>query len=181
MRRKIVPLAGLLILGLLLPSLVLAGDTGKIMGTITDARTGDPMPGANVVLEGTTMGAATDRGGMFVILNVPARSYTMVVSVVGYTTTRIENVIAHVDLTTFQDVQLEETVLEGQIIVVTAARPLVERNVTNTSRILRLEDFLIVYCDASPAMLSYSSQNFVPTRRIWIFNSMCKRMRIFNT
>lgn len=141
MKRKIVPLAGFLILGLLLPSLVLAGDTGKIMGTVTDTRTGDPLPGANVILEGTTMGAASDRGGVFIILNVPPRSYTMAVSVVGYTTTRIQNVIVNVDLTTIQDVALEETVLEGQVIVVTAARPLVERAATNVTRTLRLEDF----------------------------------------
>jgi outer membrane receptor protein involved in Fe transport len=119
----------------------MAADTGKMMGTVVDARTGDPLPGANVVLEGTTMGAATDRGGTYVILNVPPRSYNIAVSVVGYKTTRIENVIVHLDLTTIQDVTLEETVLEGQVIVVTAARPLVERNATNATRVLRLEDF----------------------------------------
>jgi hypothetical protein len=141
MYRKFATLAGVLILVLLLPSLALAADTGKIMGTVTDARTGDPLPGANVILTGTTMGAATDRGGMYIILNVPPRSYNMEVSVVGYKVARVENVIVHMDLTVTMDVQLEETVLEGEMIVVTAARPLVERDVTNTSRILRLEDF----------------------------------------
>lgn len=141
MNRIFAKLAGFLILGLLLPSLALAGDTGKIMGTVTDARTGEPMVGANVVLEGTTMGAASDMEGRYIILNVPPGSYTMAVSVVGYKTTRIENVIVNVDLTTIQDVALEETVLEGEMIVVTAARPLVERDVTNVTRVLRLEDF----------------------------------------
>jgi outer membrane receptor protein involved in Fe transport len=141
MFRKLVPLASVLALVLLLPCLVLAGDVGKIMGTVTDSRTGAPMVGANVILEGTTLGAATDMEGQYLILNVPPGSYTMAVSVVGYSTARIENVIVNVDLTTIQDVQLEETVLEGQVVVVTAARPLVERDATNATRVLRLEDF----------------------------------------
>ena len=141
MIRKFAPLVGVLILGFLLPCLALAGDTGKIMGTVSDARTGDAMVGANVILEGTTMGAASGMDGRFFIMNVPPRRYTMAVSVVGYMTTRIENVIVNVNLTTIQDVAMEETVIEGQVVVVTAARPLVDRNVTNATRILRLEDF----------------------------------------
>ncbi len=141
MFRKCVPLASVLAITLMLPCLVLAGDTGKIMGTVRDSRTDAPMVGANVILQGTMLGAATDMDGQYLILNVPPGSYTMAVSVVGYKTTQTENVIVNIDLTTIQDVRLEETVLEGQIVVVTAARPLVERSATNATRVLRLEDF----------------------------------------
>ena len=141
MFRKFAPMASVLALVLLLPCLVLAADVGKIIGTATDAATDEPMVGANVILEGTTLGAATDMEGQYLILNVPPGVYNMVVSVVGYSTARVENVIVNVDLTTIQDVQMEETVLEGQVVIVTAARPLVERNATNATRVLRLEDF----------------------------------------
>ena len=45
--------------------IVFAGVTGKISGTIKDANTGEPLPGANVVLVGTTQGAATDLDGNY--------------------------------------------------------------------------------------------------------------------
>lgn len=39
---------------------VFAATTGKVAGVVSDAETGDALPGANVILEGTSMGAATD-------------------------------------------------------------------------------------------------------------------------
>jgi hypothetical protein len=55
-------------------SLALA-QTGKIAGKVTDSRTNEPVVGANVVVEGTTMGAATDFEGFFTILNIPPGTY----------------------------------------------------------------------------------------------------------
>lgn len=57
---------------------------GCIEGRVTDAKDGDYLPGANVLLEGTNFGAATDRTGYFCILNIPAGSYEVTVSYVGY-------------------------------------------------------------------------------------------------
>jgi len=47
-----------------------AGTTGKIAGKVTDARTGEPMIGANVVIRGTRMGTITDQNGAYFIINV---------------------------------------------------------------------------------------------------------------
>jgi hypothetical protein len=47
-----------------------AGTTGKIAGKVTNTETGETMPGANVVIEGTTYEAATDMNGSYFILNV---------------------------------------------------------------------------------------------------------------
>jgi hypothetical protein len=57
---------------------------GTVNGTVTDAATGQPLAGANVIVEGTTMGAAADAEGAFTIVNVPEGTYTITASVIGY-------------------------------------------------------------------------------------------------
>ena len=53
----------------LLMSFALSQTTGKIRGTVTSAD-GQPLAGANVIVDGTTKGAATDGEGKYTILNV---------------------------------------------------------------------------------------------------------------
>ena len=72
-----------LILALALPVTLLAAN-GTIVGKVTDAKTGQPLPGANVMLVGTTFGAATNTDGSYVIAKVPAGKYTVKVSFIGY-------------------------------------------------------------------------------------------------
>ncbi len=58
--------------------------TGRVEGRATDAGTGDPLPGVTVQLVGTSMGAATGLDGHYIISNVPAGSYTLKASYIGY-------------------------------------------------------------------------------------------------
>jgi hypothetical protein len=67
---------------LVLPLALFAQNT--ITGTVTDASSGNGLPGANVVVGGTAMGAATDADGYFAIENVPNGTYTVTASVIGY-------------------------------------------------------------------------------------------------
>jgi protocatechuate 3,4-dioxygenase beta subunit len=60
-----------------------------ITGSVTDANTGEPLPGVNIVIEGTTMGAITEADGNYSI-DVPSESAVLVFSYVGYTTQRVE-------------------------------------------------------------------------------------------
>lgn len=55
----------------------------EIRGTVTDGQTGEPLPGVNVIVKGTTMGTSTDRNGDFE-LTVESLQDTLVVSFVGY-------------------------------------------------------------------------------------------------
>ncbi len=57
---------------------------GSISGTVTDASTGGGLAGANVVIDGTNMGAAADASGAYSIDNVPAGTYTVTASVIGF-------------------------------------------------------------------------------------------------
>ncbi len=108
----------------------LFAQTGKIAGTITDARTGDPLIAANVVVEGTTLGAATDIDGYFVILGVPPGTHAVRVSMLGYAPSRVVDVRVAIDLTTELSLRLSETVIEGEEIVVVAQRPVVAPDVS---------------------------------------------------
>jgi len=79
---------------LLIPAFVFAQSSGKIAGVVKDKSTGEPLPGVNVVIEGTTMGSATDIDGYYVILNVPVGVYTLKASYIGYKDVKIENMTA---------------------------------------------------------------------------------------
>lgn len=76
----------LLILFLIAPCgfVLYAGTVGKISGKVTDEATGEPLISTNVVIQGTSLGAATDIDGNYTILGVPPGVYTLVVSMVGY-------------------------------------------------------------------------------------------------
>ncbi len=110
-----------------------AGTTGKIAGVVKDKSTGEPIPGANVIIEGTTLGASTDSQGRYFILNVPPGEYTLRVTFIGYKAVRKQNVRVSVDLTTEINFEMESTVLEAEEVVVVAERPLVEKTLTATA------------------------------------------------
>ncbi|MCR4416171.1 MAG: TonB-dependent receptor [Ignavibacteria bacterium] len=116
---------------------IFAGTTGKIAGRVTDARTGEGIPFANVIIEGTTLGAATNLEGYYTIINVPPGVYTLRASVVGYETKIVTNVRVNIDLTTRIDFELREKTVElGQEVVVTATRPLVQKDLTASTSVV---------------------------------------------
>jgi len=123
----------------LLPTFVLA-QSGKIRGIVVDRETGDPLPGANVLIEGTTLGASTDLNGLYVILAVPAGVYSLKVTYMGYQETDIANIRVMANLTTTQDFALTPTALVGEAVEIVAERPLIQRNTTNTVRMATQED-----------------------------------------
>ncbi len=109
-----------------------AQTTGKVSGTVTDAATGEPLPGVNVVLEGTTQGTATNADGYYVIIGVRPGIYTVAASMVGFAVERRAGVQVNVDLTTTVDFTLREEVFEGEEIVVTAEGVKVRKDLTSS-------------------------------------------------
>ena len=121
------------------------GTTGKITGIVRDAETRELLPGVNVILEGTTLGDATDINGYYVIVNVPPGNYTLVVSMMGYTRNRIENVDVDIDMTTPINIDLAPTVLEAEEeVTIVAERPLVRMDMTSSLASVSSEEIAVL-------------------------------------
>ncbi len=109
-----------------------AGTTGKISGVVRDQKTSEPLPGVNVVVDGTSLGASTDIDGRYTILNVPPGRHKLVASFIGYRRFEISNVSVSVDFTTTLDILLTEGSVELDAVVVQAERsPLIRQDLTN--------------------------------------------------
>ena len=123
------------------PLLIFAqGGGGKMRGVVIDEETGEALPGANITLEGTTLGASTNLKGEYIVLAVSPGLYTVRASYIGYRTIVISHVRVNANITTTQDFQLVTTAIVGEEIEVIAQRPLIQRNTTNTIRITTQED-----------------------------------------
>ncbi len=139
MRSRLIPVVVLLFL---VPFLALGGTTGKIKGKITDKANGEPLVGATVVVVGTSLGAAANVDGEFIVLNVPAGKYDLQANFVGYNPQKLENVVINADLTTelnFSMTPLSEGVAMKEI-VIQVERELINKNATNVTRIQTGED-----------------------------------------
>lgn len=121
-----------LLMTVLLSGILSAGITGKISGKVTDAKTGDPLVGANIIVTGTTFGAVVDLDGFYTILNVPPGTYELQYRFIGYRTHVVKNVQVTSDNTTKRDAVLQEEVITGETVVITAEKPVVQVNLTST-------------------------------------------------
>ncbi|MGK0254338.1 MAG: iron complex outermembrane receptor protein [Mariniflexile sp.] len=109
--KKFLHLKMCLILGLFFPLAIAA--QGVITGTITEASTNAPLPGANVIVKGTTNGAISDFDGKF-SLNVASFPATLVVSSVGFNTKEVSVTSAqNIQISLQEGVALDEVVLIG--------------------------------------------------------------------
>jgi TonB-dependent receptor len=93
--------------------------SGNIKGKVYDAESKAPLPGATVLVKGTSIGAATDVDGNFVVHSVPSGEQTIVVSYIGYQTTT-EVVTVQSGQTLIKDFYLAAVAVQGKAVVVTA-------------------------------------------------------------
>lgn len=59
-------------------------DNGTLSGTVISTRGDAPLPGANVVIEGTSKGASTNQDGEFVLRNLEKGTHNLAISYIGY-------------------------------------------------------------------------------------------------
>lgn len=115
--KKMILVCGVMLL-FVAPS-IFAAASGTVKGKVFDKDTKDPLPGATIVVKGTSIGAASDLNGEYVIHGVPTGAQTLSVTYIGYTPLTIEvNITADEELQ--QDLFMEPVAITGKTVVVTA-------------------------------------------------------------
>src|SRR5690554_3917764 len=124
---------------------------GKIAGKVTDAETGEALIGINIVITHSVltdcsevpldypMGASTDFEGYYAILNVPPGVYNLRASLVGYNTVVQKGVTVNLDRTVEINFQLSSTVIEVEVVTVTAEQEIFKPDVSGTQEISSVE------------------------------------------
>jgi hypothetical protein len=112
--------------------------TGKVQGRVTDAATGAPIAGAQVIVDGTTLGNLTNDQGFYFINEVSAGLQTVRAQFIGYRPFAIEGQRILAGQTTTLNFELEQTAVELEAITVEGERnPLVPRDQTSTKSIVQ--------------------------------------------
>ncbi|MFC2088041.1 TonB-dependent receptor domain-containing protein [Calditrichota bacterium] len=126
---------------LIFSALTHAGVTGKLIGTVFNKATNEPLAGANIEIIDSYTGAAADVDGHFVILNMSPGIITVRVSFIGYESTVFENIRINVDQTTQLPVYLNPSNLTlGREIIIVAQRPLIQKDLTSTISVVRRDE-----------------------------------------
>jgi len=131
-----------------------AGDTGKISGHVR-SNNGDPLPGATVMLVGTSQGASTDLNGDYTILHIRPGVYDVKVSMVGYQTAIEEGVRVEADRTIFLDFTLKEAGINVEPVVVTAQREVIKQDVSATQYTFTPKQAQVMPVNTIQDVLSY--------------------------
>jgi hypothetical protein len=125
---------------ILIPSICVAGTTGKISGNVSDKETGKPLAGVNIQIKGTYQGAASDENGYYVILNVQPGNHELKINMIGYSPVSMSNVRVEIDLTASVNIQLSTEVIEGETVQVFAEKKLVRVDVAASQKSISSEN-----------------------------------------
>ncbi len=119
---------------LVISASLFAATTGKIAGKVVDQETGDPLPGANVIVVGTQYGAATDTDGDFYILNVPPGKYSIRANMMGFSAVQMDEISVSINSTVNLTFELGTEVIEGEVVTVTASMISYKKDQTSSVR-----------------------------------------------
>ena len=115
--------------------------SARISGKVIDQQTGEPLIGANILIVGTSLGAASNINGEYLITNVSAGEYSVRASYIGYQDVTVSNLRVTTGLTRKLDFELQSSgILTGEVVIV-SERPLIERSSTNAKRIIGPDEF----------------------------------------
>ena len=127
MNKAMIPRLGTSFLLLIGMSTFLFAQEGSVSGRVTDVDNGDPLVGANVLVVGTNLGAATDVNGEYTISRVPAGAQRLNANYIGYASSSA-NVDVPADGASTADFTLSVAALNLNEIVVTGAGTAVEKS-----------------------------------------------------
>ncbi len=119
--------------------------SGKISGKVVDGNTGEALPFVNIMVEGTTQGAASDIDGYFSIIGLRPDNYNVKASAIGFNSQTVTGVRVSIDLTTEVNFELMETSIElkGEVVVI-ATRPLVTKDLTSSTAIVSGDEISVL-------------------------------------
>ena len=117
----------------------LPNGVGAITGYIIDASTGEPLVGANVVINGTTIGSATDVNGKYYIASVNSGIYNVKVAYIGYETTSVNLEIKAKHIANL-NVPLTQSDFAVEEIVITGNKPLIQKSMTSSTSIISSDE-----------------------------------------
>lgn len=139
---KIKPLLIILIVLVFSTNFVQVGVVGKISGLVEDGKTGKPIVGATVRINGTSLVTKTDVDGEFFVINLPVGKYDISVTSVGYERIVHKDVLVLIDLTTPVNFEINQSTLRLQEeVVVTAENPVIQKDLT-ASKVIFTADHL---------------------------------------
>ncbi len=131
-----------LVLAFFSATIVQAGVVGKISGLVEDSKTGKPIVGATVRINGTSFVTKTDVDGEFFVINMPVGKYDISVTSVGYERIVRKDVRVLLDLTTPVNFEINQSTLRLQEeVIVTAENPVIQKDLTS-SRVIFTADHL---------------------------------------
>jgi len=132
----------IIFISLLFSTTLFAQGKGKLVGKVTDKSNNDvPLPGVNLLIDGTYYGAATDADGNYEIKNISPGTYTVSVSFIGYKAMKFTGIVIEANRTTNLDVELEETSLTiEQDVVVVGEKPLMDVEETQSKKTVSRKD-----------------------------------------
>ena len=124
-----------------IPLFLHSQSVGIFRGEVLESKTGEKLPGVNVMIKGTYYGTATDLNGNFIIRNINPGSYDVEVSMIGYKIILQTGVKIQANLEVESKFKLEETVLSfGEDVIVLGKKPLFDVNETSSVARVRKED-----------------------------------------
>ncbi len=97
-----------------------AQQSGKISGKVVDGQNGEALIGSNILVEGTTFGAAADIDGNFIINSVPVGKYTVIFSMIGYAKSSVTGVEVKPGEVTNIEITLNSESFQTDEVVITA-------------------------------------------------------------
>jgi outer membrane receptor protein involved in Fe transport len=121
-----------------------AAVTGKIAGVIIDAETHEPLPGANIIIEGTDKGTAADMDGSYYILNLQPGIYNVQARMMGYESVTMTEVSVSAGHTTPLSFELASTVIEGKGVVVKSKMEIIKMDISASSMSAGVEEIKAV-------------------------------------
>ena len=153
-----------------LSEVIPANASGKVSGFVRDKETGLPLPGAAVIVQNTTFGATADKQGVYTINNLPAGTYNLRATMIGYIPVKVTEVEIKTGLNTPVPFDLTaHTLLVEKEIIITAPRIKIYRDELSSIHFVGAQDLAVTlpaqtFQEALPLVPGFVANHFRGSR-----------------